>query len=134
MVYSLRSSSRSPCHFAPLQTIHERHDQLRYLDRIFLHCEVAGIQQVELGIRHVPQVCASARRNKDRIVLAPHDKRRWLRFSQELLPARVRIQIRLIVLEKLHLDQAVLWRLQTGDVVCPRVRAHAHAPVARHVA
>src|SRR5271165_2346698 len=64
---------------------------------ILLQREMPGVQHMYFRVWHIPQESLGARRNKDGIVLAPHDQHRRLLFAQILLPRRIQWRIGAVI-------------------------------------
>jgi hypothetical protein len=72
-----------------------------------LEREMAGIEQTDFGLRVVALERFRAGRQKERIVLAPHGKKRRARVAKVLLELGVERDIALIVAEQVELDLVV---------------------------
>lgn len=65
--------------------------------------EMAGVEQVQFGIRQVPQVGTCAGGGKDFVVLAPYQQCRGLVLAEELVETRIEIDVGAVVVEKIEL-------------------------------
>ena len=71
---------------------------------LLIECEVAGVNQMNLGIRQVPLVSFRARGDEGGIITAPDNQRRWLVFAQPRLPGGVGGDVGAIIVEQICLD------------------------------
>lgn len=83
---------------------------------------MAGVQNVDLGIRNVAGIGQSSRHREGRIVAAPQDERRRLVGSQPVLPLGIGGDVGAVVVEQVGLDLALSRTRQEGVLVRPAVR------------
>ena len=83
---------------------------------------MAGIEEMQFGVRQVAQVGRRAVGGKDLVVLAPHDQRRRLPLAEERLKFRIERNVRSVVEEQVELDVLVARAVEQRLVVAPVVR------------
>ena len=69
-----------------------------------LQREVPRVEQVHFGIGDIPPECRSARRQEERVVLAPNSKERRLKLAEVFLELRVELDVAGIVQEEIELE------------------------------
>src|SRR6188768_1017947 len=84
--------------------------------------EMAGLEQMYLGGRHVTLVRLAAWADERGIVLAPDHEGRRLVLAQPGLPGRIGGHVRPVVVQKRRLDLALAWSRQVRELVRPGVR------------
>src|SRR5262245_26218378 len=94
---------------------------------------MTGIEEMQLGPRKVPEVRLRPCREEGLVVLSPHDQRGRLLLPEEGLPARIGIEVALIILEQLDLDSPIPFSGEKGEVLGPGVRAHPLGALPRNV-
>lgn len=87
------------------------------------HRKMTGIESVQFGVRQVFEVCLSAFAREKDVVLAPENQRPGLVFSKETLPLGIQIDVRSIVVEKIHLNATRVWSFDKTKVHIPIVGA-----------
>src|SRR5277367_4759240 len=75
-----------------------------YLLRLIVQREVAGIENMNFRIGHVPPVRIGFRDLERRIVLAPHNQSRRLVLLEPCLPGRITRDVGAVVVEQIALD------------------------------
>jgi len=73
--------------------VEERGDERGDLWEVFFEGEVAGVEEVDLGIGEVAQVGAGLRLGEEGVVAAPDDEGGRLMLAQPLLPGRVELDV-----------------------------------------
>src|SRR5690606_2381554 len=96
-----RSASRpsSAANFAPEKVANECGDPRS----VRLVSEVAGIEQMHLGVRIIPLVRFGAGDAEDFVVAAPHDQGRRPVRAEVRLPLRIELDVTTIVVEEVEL-------------------------------
>ena len=84
-------------------------------------CEVAGIQEMDLGIGEIAAVGLGTGRVEERVVASPGRQERRLMGSEVGLPSGVQGDIGLILAEQIKLDVRVAGAVEDGLVVGRRV-------------
>ena len=69
-----------------LPTLQECPGQVRDQVGLFVESEVAGVDDVHLGVWHVPAVCLGLLDLERGVVAAPYDLQGWLVFAEPVLP------------------------------------------------
>ena len=87
--------------------------------------EVAGVEEVQLGVGHIAHEGLAALGREDGVMCAPHDKGRWLVTSQVLVPGGVLLGIGAVVVEEIEVDSPRVRSRQDGEVEVPVVGADA---------
>jgi hypothetical protein len=82
---------------------------------------VAGVEEMNLGVREVTSEGARAVRPEDLVVLAPHDEGRRLVIAEVLLESRILVDVEAIVAEQRELDVLVARTIEQRLVEHPRV-------------
>src|ERR1700744_3104763 len=93
----------------PLKKIPHRRGNL--LDVRFKR-KVTRIEKMHFGPRDITLVSLRARRDEERIVLAPDRERRRLRVAEEFLEGRIELHVRRIVEEQVELDVFLAFAFQ----------------------
>src|SRR5262245_60631881 len=86
-----------------------------------LEREVAGIEQVDFGLWIVAFEGFRASRQKERIVLAPHGKKRWPLCAKVLLEFGVERDVALVVAEQVELDLVIAGQGEQRRVEGPSI-------------
>src|SRR5580704_7056174 len=77
--------------------VEERGDERGDLWEVFFEGEVAGVEEVDLGIGEVAQVGAGPRLGEEGVVAAPNDEGGRLMLAQPPLPGRVELDVAVVV-------------------------------------
>jgi hypothetical protein len=79
---------------------HEIEDEARNLVVLFVHCEMARVQQVDFSVGQIALERLAARRRERRIICTPRDQRGRLVIAQPRLPFWIGGYIGAIIIEK----------------------------------
>ena len=85
----------------------ERKNKTRDLVVLLVQGEMAGVEEMDLGVRQVALERFAAWTNERRIVPPPDYQGRWPVLTQPRLPGRIRSDVRLVVVEQIRLDLAL---------------------------
>ena len=86
---------------------------------------MARVEQMQLGLGQVAQIGARTVGGEDLVVLAPDDQRRRLLFAEELVEARIEVDVGSVVIEQIELNLHVAGSIQQRLIVQPRARIDA---------
>src|SRR5262249_8757253 len=104
-------------HLLMIKTLDVRDD----LFKTVLHRKMTRVETVHLRIRQVSQISFSSFACEEYVILSPKDECLWLAIAQELLPLRVQHDVRSVIVEKIHLDEARIGPLHEAEVHVPVV-------------
>src|SRR6185295_18811218 len=82
----------------------ERLDQSGDLVVVVFEGEVAGVEEVKLGVGYVAHEGLAALWREDGVMCAPHDQGRWPVTLQVLVPGWVLLGICAVVIEEVEVD------------------------------
>src|SRR5215468_10166457 len=85
-----------------VEAMHIRRD---LVETIF-HSKMTGIQPVHFSVRKVFQVRLTALPSEEDIVLSPENQRLGLLLAEKILPLGVELNIRAVIVKKVHLHTA----------------------------
>src|SRR5882672_3992848 len=117
---SAHSGSLLSTHLAVVERPNERRDFVA----VILQGEVPRIEHVQLCIFDVALESQTTRLGEDRIVCAPYQQHWRLVLAQILVPARILIDIRPIVVEEVNLNAVIVRPTQEEQIRAPVVRAN----------
>src|SRR5262249_48475910 len=83
---------------------------------------MTGVEQVNLGVRIVASEGPGARRQEERVVLAPYREQGWPAGADVLLESRVERNVALIVAEKVQLDLVITGTRKQCGIQSPCIR------------
>src|SRR5882757_9888811 len=85
----------------------EAENETRDLVVLLVEGEMAGVKQVQFGVRQITLVCLRSRSDERGIIPPPDHQGRRLVLAQPCLPRRVRSDVRAIIVEQISLDFAL---------------------------
>ncbi len=94
--------------------------QARDLVAFVLESEVAGVEEMQLGVGKILEIGEGAGRREDVVVLSPDDERGRTALAEELLEARVEVDVSAVVVEEVELELDVSGTVEPRLVVRPR--------------
>src|SRR3954452_16658226 len=83
--------------------VEEAADERRHLVQLVLQREMAGVEQVQVGVRKVAPEGMRTRCREDRVVGAPDDQRRRTPLAEIRLHRRIEQQVGAIIVEEIEL-------------------------------
>ena len=104
---------------------HKAPDELRDLIRRRIQCEVARIEDVDFGLRHVAAIGLRFRKLERQIVFAPNDEKPRLLVSHPSLPLRVSVDVRAVVVEEIALNVGLARLIEKVEFIGPEIRVIA---------
>ena len=102
--------------------VQESPGQIRDQVGLLVQSEVAGVEDVHLGVRHVPAVCLGLLDLERGVVAAPYDLQGWLAFAEPVLPGGIARDVGAVVVEQIGLDVLLAGPAEEGELVGPQVR------------
>jgi len=110
----------------PLLTVssarQESPDQVRGQVGLLVESEVAGVEDVYLGVWHVPSAGLGLLDLERGGVAAPHDLQGWLAFAKPVIPGGIARDVGAVVVEQIGLDVLLAGPAEEGELVGPQVR------------
>ena len=104
---------------------HKAPDELRDLIRRRIQCEVARIEDVDFGLRHVAAIGLRFRKLERQIVFAPNDEKPRLFVSHQNLPLRLSVGVRAVVVEEIALNVGLARLIEKVEFIGPEIRVIA---------
>jgi hypothetical protein len=101
--------------------LQEAPGQVRDQVGLLVESEVAGVQDVYLGVWHVPSVCLGLLDLERGVVAAPHDLQR-LAWAEPVLPGGIARDVGAVVVKQVGLDVLLARPAEEGELVGPQVR------------
>src|ERR1700680_2173179 len=80
--------------------LHEAPDELRNLIRCGIEREMARIEDMDFGLRHVAAIGLRLRKLERQVVLAPQDEKPRLLPAHPCLPLRIGLEVRAVVVKQ----------------------------------
>ena len=105
-----------------LPALQESPGQVRDQVGLLVESEVAGVQDVHLGVWHVPAVCLGLLDLERGVVAAPYDLQGWLAFAEPVLPGGIARDVGAVVVEQIGLDVLLARSAEEGELVGPQVQ------------
>jgi hypothetical protein len=105
-----------------LAALQESAGQVRDHVGLLVQSEVAGVQDVHLGVWHVPAVCRGLLDLERGVVAAPYDLQGWLVFAEPVPPGGIARDVGAVVVEQVGLDVLLAGPAEEGELVGPQVR------------
>src|SRR5207302_6572407 len=108
-----------------LPLLHEAPDELRNLIRCGIEREMARIEDVDFGPRHVAAIGLRFRKLEGQVVLAPEDEQPRLPLAHPSLPLGVGVDIGAVVVEEVALNVGLAGLVEKGKLIGPEIRVIA---------
>ena len=105
--------------------LHEAPDELRNLIRCGIEREMARIEDVDFGHRHVAAIGLRFRKLERQVVFAPEDEKPRLLLTHPSLPLEVGVDIRAVVVEEVALKVGLAGLVEKGKFIGPEIRVIA---------
>ena len=105
--------------------LHEAPDELRNLIRCGVEREMARLEQVDFGLRHVAAIGLRFRKLEGQVVLPPEDQEPRLLLAHPGLPLGVGVHVRAVVVEEVTLNVGLAGLAEKGKLIGPEIRVIA---------
>src|SRR5260370_29128417 len=89
------------CSIRTSRLLHEGAGELRNLIRRCIECEMARIENVDFGLRHVASIGLRFRKLERQIVFAPENEKARLLLAYPRLPPGVGVDIRAVIVKEI---------------------------------
>src|SRR2546428_9153248 len=104
-----------------LPLLHEAPDELRNLIRSRIECEMARIEDVDFGLRHVAPIGLRFRKLEGQVVLPPEDEQPRLLLAHPSLPFGVGLDVGAVVEEEVALNVGLAGLAEKRELIGPEV-------------
>ena len=108
-----------------LLLLHEVTNELRNLIRSGVECEMASIEDVDFGFRHIFAVTFRFSEIEREIVPTPNHEQTWLSLLHPCLPFRIGVDVRSIIVEKITLNFGLAGLVEKIKFIGPEIRVIA---------
>src|SRR6266478_6575158 len=99
--------------------LHEAPNELRNLIRCGIEREMARIENMYFGLRHVAAIGLRFRKLKRQIVFAPDHQQARLLLAHPSLPLRVGVDVRAVVVEEVALNLGLAGLVEKVEFISP---------------
>ena len=99
--------------------------ELRDLIRSPIEREMARIEDMDFGLRHVAAIGLGFRKLEGKVVFAPEDEKPRLPLAHPNLPLGVGVDVRAVVVEEVALNVGLAGLVEKGKFIGPEIRVIA---------